>query len=92
MQVLNLGYRSGVAWNETAYSNPTFDKLLDEAGATLDVEGRRKIMAKLEAIVQDDAIISQDFWRSVFSAANKRVHGIYAQVALEHHYNKVWIA
>ena len=91
VQVLNLAYRSGVAWNETAYSNPAFDKLLDEAGATLDADERRKVMAKLEAIVQDDAIISQDFWRSVFTAANKRVHGIYAQVALEHHYTKVWI-
>ena len=91
VQVLNLAYRSGVAWNETAYSNPAFDTLLDEAGATLDVEARRKVMAKLEGIIQDDAIISQDFWRSVFTAANKRVHGIYAQVALEHHYAKVWI-
>lgn len=91
VQVLNLAYRSGVAWNETAYANPEFDKLLDEAGAIFDVDERRKVMAKLEKILQDDAIISQDYWRSVFTAANKRVHGIYAQVALEHHYNKVWI-
>lgn len=91
VQVLNLAYRTGVAWNETGYSNPEFDSLLDEAGTKLDADERRKVMAKLETILQDDAIISQDFWRSVFTAANKRVHGIYAQVALEHHYNKVWI-
>ncbi|MCH9019735.1 MAG: ABC transporter substrate-binding protein [Proteobacteria bacterium] len=90
-QVLNLGYRTGGRWNETGYANPEFDKLLNEAGATLDADERRKVMAKLEAILQDDAIISQDFWRLVYTAANKRVHGIYAQVALEHHYNKVWI-
>jgi peptide/nickel transport system substrate-binding protein len=91
VQVLNLAYRTGVAWNETAYANPEFDKLLGEAGSKLDVDERRKVMAKLEKILQDDAIISQDFWRSVFTAATKRIHGIYAQVALEHHYNKVWI-
>ncbi len=91
VQVLNLGYRTGVAWNETAYANPEFDKLLDEAGSKVDVDERRKVMAKLEKILQEDAIISQDFWRSVFTAAHERVHGIYAQVALEHHYNKVWI-
>ena len=92
VQVLNLGYRSGVAWNETAYANPEFDRLLDEAGTKIDADERRQVMAKLEGIMQDDAIISQDFWRSVFVAAHKRVQGLYAQVSLEHHYNKVWLA
>src|SRR3546814_20658166 len=32
VQVLNLAYRSNVPWNESSYSNPEFDKLLDEAG------------------------------------------------------------
>lgn len=92
VQVLNLAYRSGVAWNETSYSNPEFDRLLDQAGTILDPGERRKVMAKLEKILQDDAIIVQPFWRSVFVAANKRVQGIYAHVALEHHYNKVWLS
>ncbi len=92
VQVLNLAYRTGVAWNETAYSNPEFDRLLDEAGAILDANERRPVMAKLEKILQDDAVISQDFWRSAFMSANERVQGIYAHVALEHHYNKVWLA
>ena len=91
VQVLNLAYRSGVAWNETAYSNPEFDRLLDEAGTKLDADERRKVMAQLQGIVQDDSIISQDFWRSVFTAAHEKVHGVYAQVALEHHYAKVWM-
>ena len=91
VQVLNLAYRSGVAWNETSYANPEFDKLLDEAGTKVSADERRKVMAKLEAILQDDAVISQSFWRSIFVASNKRVQGLYAQVALEHHYNKVWM-
>ncbi len=52
--VLSLGYRTGVAWNETRYSNPEFDKALDEAEATLDVEARRAIMERVEKIIQDD--------------------------------------
>ena len=39
VQVLNLAYRSGVAWNETSYSNPEFDRLLDKAGGLADVNG-----------------------------------------------------
>ena len=92
VQVLNLAYRTGVAWNETSYSNPEFDRLLDEAGTKLDAAERRPVIQKLEAILQDDAIISQDFWRSVHSSAHERVQGMFTQVALEHHYNKVWLA
>jgi hypothetical protein len=36
--------------------------------------------------------MAQTFWRSIFVAANKRVQGTFAQVALEHHYEKVWLA
>jgi peptide/nickel transport system substrate-binding protein len=92
MQTLNLAYRSGVAWNETSYANPEFDRLLDEAGTLLDPNRRRKVMEKLEQILQRDAIISQSFWVAVFAAANRRVRDLYAHVALEHHYNKVWLA
>ncbi|HEX6960191.1 MAG TPA: ABC transporter substrate-binding protein [Ferrovibrio sp.] len=92
VQVLNLAYRTGVPWNETSYSNPEFDRLLDEAGTKLDPNERRKDMAKLEQILQHDAVFVQSLWRSVFVAANKRVRGIYAHVALEHHFNKVWLA
>jgi len=53
---------------------------------------RARIMADIQKILQDDAVIAQSFWRSVFVTANKRVQGVYAQVALEQHYNKVWLA
>jgi peptide/nickel transport system substrate-binding protein len=31
VQILNLAYRSTVAWNESASANPEFDALLDQA-------------------------------------------------------------
>jgi peptide/nickel transport system substrate-binding protein len=91
VQVLNLAYRSGVAWNETSYNNPEFDKLLDQAGALVDVAERSKVMAKIQGVLQDDAVIAQTFWRSIFVSRTNRVKGLYAQVALEHHFNKVWL-
>jgi peptide/nickel transport system substrate-binding protein len=92
VQVLNLAYRSGAPWNETGFSNAAFDAALNEAGGEADPEARRKHMAKLQGILQEEAVIVQPLWRSVFVGANKRVRGLYAQVALEHHYERVWLA
>ena len=92
VQVLNLAYRSGVAWNETSYNNPMFDELLNKAGGLADVNERRKVMAEVQGVLRDDAVIAQTFFRSVFVARSTRVKNIYAHVALEHHYNKTWLA
>ena len=89
--VLGLGYRAGVPWNETAYNNPKFDAALDDAEATLDVNERTKKMAVCEKILQDDAIIPQPFWRSVFKAANKRVKGFKTHPTLYHQFQDVWL-
>ena len=92
VMVLNLGYRSGVPWNESHYTNPEFDKALAEASAILDVNERKKAMAKVQKILQDDAIIAQPLWRSVFSAANKNVKGYRTHPTLYHQFHKVWLA
>ena len=72
---LALAYRSGGPWNESKYSNPEFDRLLGQAEGTLDVASRREIMARLEAILQDDGPIVQPVWRSIFTFLDKRVQG-----------------
>ncbi len=91
VMVLNLGYRSGVPWNETAYNNPEFDKALDVASGILDVEERRKAMEKVETILQTDSIIAQPLWRSVFTATSKRVQGYRAHPTLYHQFQDVWL-
>lgn len=89
--VLSLAYRTGVPWNEAAYSNPEFDAALDAAEATLDVEERRKLMEKPERLLRDSAVIIQPFWRSVFKAANKRVKGHTTHPTFYHQFHNVWI-
>jgi peptide/nickel transport system substrate-binding protein len=91
VMVLNLAYRSGVPWNETRYSNPVFDKALDDAGGTLDVNERRKKMERVEKILQDDAIFLQPLWRSVFTAASKDVHNMKAHPTTYYQLNQVWV-
>lgn len=75
VQMLSLAYRSNVPWNETGYSNPEFDKLIDEAESTLDVEKRRELMVRIETMMQDEAIIIPPFWRSAFTFFDKKVKG-----------------
>ncbi len=92
VMVLNLGYRSGVPWNESHHNNPAFDKLLDQASATVEVDARRKHMAGLQKMLQADAVIAQPLWRSVFSAGHKKVQGYTLHPTIYHQLNKVWLA
>ncbi len=91
VMVLNLGYRSGVPWNETAYNNPAFDAALDRASGILNVEERRKAMEEVETILQNDAIIAQPLWRSIFTATSTRVKGYRAHPTQYHQFQEVWL-
>ena len=90
--VLSLAYRSGVPWNESAYNNPEFDKALTVAESILDVEKRRQAMETVEKILQDDAIMVQPFFRSVFSASTDKVKGYRTHPTRYHQFNSVWMA
>ena len=91
VMVLNLGYRSGVPWNESRYNNPAFDKALDEASGVLDVDERRKKMEKVEKILQTDAVIVQPLWRSVITAGSDKVQNFVMHPTIYHQLNKVWV-
>jgi len=91
VMVLNLGYRSGVPWNESRYNNPEFDKALDEASGVLDVNERRKKMEKVEKILQGDAIIVQPLWRSIVTAGSMNVHNYVMHPTNYHQLSKVWV-
>lgn len=71
----SLAYRTGGSWNESHFSDPEFDSLLAEAEGTLDVEKRRAVMAKLEAIMVADGPIVQPVWRATITFMDKKVQG-----------------
>ncbi|WP_284315677.1 ABC transporter substrate-binding protein [Labrys miyagiensis] len=75
IMTLSLAYRSNAAWNESNYSNPEFDKLLIEAEGILDPKQRSLVMAKIEALMQDDGPIVQPFWRIFSTVMDKKVTG-----------------
>jgi peptide/nickel transport system substrate-binding protein len=88
---LALAYRSGAPWNESGFSNPEFDKLLKEAEGTIVIEARRKIMAKIEALMQEEGPIVQPTWLNVITAMQKRVKGLVMHPAAVFNFNEMWI-
>jgi peptide/nickel transport system substrate-binding protein len=75
IMTLGLAYRSNAAWNESHFSNAEFDKLLTQAEGILDPKERSKVMAKIEAIMQDEGPIVQPFWRVFSTVMDKKVKG-----------------
>ena len=92
VMVLALAYRSGVPWNESSYNNPVWDAALTEAEAELDVEKRRAKMEKVEKILQDDAVMVQPFFRSVFTAVSDKVVGFEMHPTVYYRFHKVSLA
>ena len=92
VMVLSLAYRTGVPWNESSYANPEFDKALTEAESTLDVEERRAKMEKVEKFLQDDAVLVQPFFRSVFTAVRDNVVGFEMHPTRYYRFHKVSLA
>ncbi|TDL83548.1 ABC transporter substrate-binding protein [Palleronia sediminis] len=75
VQVLALAYRSGEAWNETAYASPEFDAKLAEAMGIASAEERKVVMKELEQMLIDDGVIIQPYWRSLFRHYKQGVTG-----------------
>jgi peptide/nickel transport system substrate-binding protein len=91
VQVLALAYRSGEAWNETAYSNPEFDAKLEKALAIPDPKERKVVMADLEKILQDSGVIIQPYWLSLFNHATPQVKNYGMHPTYEVNVEDVWL-
>lgn len=91
VQILALAYRTGEAWNEAAYSNPAFDAELAKAMSIADADARREVMANIEKIMQDDGVLIQPYWRSIFRHFDPKVKGADMHATFEHHQYKWWI-
>ncbi|KIN78422.1 ABC transporter substrate-binding protein [Sulfitobacter mediterraneus] len=85
VQVWALAYRSGEAWNEFGYASEEFDGLLTEALATADVEKRRAIMAKGQALMQEDGVTIQPYWRSLYNHTKEGLVGAAHHIGFEYH-------
>ena len=91
VQILDLAYRSGVAWNESAFSNEEFDRLLDQAKSIADVEERSVVMAELERILQSEGVMIQPYWRAIYNHMLPIVKGHSVHPTFEIHWDTIWL-
>lgn len=92
IQTYALAYQTGTAWNETGYSNPDFDKLVEQANSIADTDKRREIMKQLEEILQSSGIIVQPYWRKLFCHMTPKLMGYQMHQAYEQDFSQAWLA
>ncbi|MFV0474962.1 MAG: ABC transporter substrate-binding protein [Pikeienuella sp.] len=91
VQVLALAYKSGGAWNESAFSNAEFDAELDKAMAIADVDKRREVMKRIEEIMQEQGVLVQPYWRSLYRHVRPGVKGADMHPTYEIHMADYWL-
>jgi peptide/nickel transport system substrate-binding protein len=85
VQIWALAYRSGEAWNEFGWSNADFDAKLETALATADVEKRRAIVTEMAALVQEEGVTIQPYWRSLYNFTKDGLVGAEHHIGFEYH-------
>lgn len=91
VQVYALAYRTGEAWNESAYSNPDFDAKLEQAMGIFDPDKRRPLMAEMEKMLQDSGVIIQPYWNQLIMHRVAAVQGYQRHPLREMHLEAVWL-
>ena len=92
VQVLALAYRSGEAWNEAAFNNKEFDDLLSKALSIANADERRKVMYRIEEIMQEEGVTIQPYWRSLYRHHKANVKGAEMHPTFEMHLYKYSLA
>jgi peptide/nickel transport system substrate-binding protein len=91
VQVYLLAYRTGAPWNETGFSDPRFDELLDKSVSLAEPDSRRELMAEMEQILQDSGVIIQPYWRNIYRHMTGEVRGLVMHPTFEFHLEDTWL-
>lgn len=73
---LAQAYTTGASYNETHWSDPDLDKLIQEASVTTDVTARAAIYHKISEIFNESGPIIIPWFAPIFSASRANVTGI----------------
>ena len=88
VQIWALAYKSGEAWNEFGWANAEFDGILAEALAIADADKRAEVAARGMALIQEEGVTIQPYWRSLYRHMKEGLVGTDMHVSFEHHHYK----
>jgi peptide/nickel transport system substrate-binding protein len=60
-------------WGETAYCNEEFEKILDQAESTIDVDKKRELLCQIQTYMQEDVPMMIPFWAVEYGARRSNV-------------------
>ena len=83
VQIWALAYRTGEAWNEFGWSNAEFDAILEKALATADVAARSELVKQGAAIIQEERVTIQPYWRSLYNHTKEGLVGAGHHISFE---------
>ncbi|MRU16937.1 ABC transporter substrate-binding protein [Roseovarius sp. A21] len=92
VQVLELAYRSGAAWNETGVANPALDALIDKAMSLSAADERRAVIREVELLLREEGVIIQPYWRALYNHHNGKLVNAGKHPANEIHLYKIGFA
>jgi peptide/nickel transport system substrate-binding protein len=92
LQVMQVAYRSGAAWNEAGFANPEFDALLDLAMTQVDAASRRETMAGIQTLLRHEGVMIQPYWRTLYNHHNGRLVNAEKHPSHEIHLHKIGFA
>jgi peptide/nickel transport system substrate-binding protein len=64
------------AWNAARFSNPTYDRLVKQYIAALDLQSQRRIAGQIETLLLDETPIVIPYWLNGLTATTSKVHGV----------------
>lgn len=82
---------TGGANNQTGWGNAEYDRLIAEAGRTLDQAARFELFQKAEAILLDEAPIAPVFFGTRTFLIHPSVKGWVPSLLGIHRYQKIWL-
>ncbi len=74
--LMSLAYSSGAKWNETKWEDEEFNTLLNKAKNTVNMGERKKIVGKLQDIMQERGPVATPYFVNTFAIYNKKFHNI----------------
>jgi oligopeptide transport system substrate-binding protein len=77
--------------NQTGWSNPEYDRLIEEAARTADLEKRKEIFQKAEAILMAEAPVIPIYFYTRCNLRRQNVKGWYSNLLDVHPYKGVYL-